>query len=112
VAVGLRMTETKRLCYYIPRDSYIEGRGYRVAVVTEREPGYCMTGTWPYTGGVGETLPYFWGKRDEPDSNANYNTACDAAAFQNERMGHSEKDVAAIIASSMGKSKRAKSVKP
>ena len=30
----------KRLCYYIPRDSFIEGRGYRVAIVTEDERGY------------------------------------------------------------------------
>jgi hypothetical protein len=92
----------KQLCYYIPRDSFIEGRGYRVAVVTEDEPGYMLTGTWPYTGKGGETLPYFWGKRDEPDSDANYKLACESAAQMNVRMGLDDKAVMKIIASSMG----------
>jgi hypothetical protein len=101
----------KRLCYYIPRDSFVEGRGYRVAVVTEDTAGYVLTGTWPYTGAAGETLPYFWGKRDEPDSNENYKVACEAATFQNARMGHSDSEVMKIIASSMRKRSGRKAAK-
>jgi hypothetical protein len=98
----------KRLCYYVPRDSFIEGRGYRVSVVREGESGHYPTGTWPYTGVVGETLPYFWGKRDEPDSDANYKAACETAASMNERMGHSDKDVMKIVVSSMFKQRNKK----
>jgi hypothetical protein len=102
----------KRLCYYIPRDSFVEGRGYRVAVVTEDTAGYCLTGTWPYTGAAGETLPYFWGKRDESDSNENYTDACKTAASLNAEMGITVEDAMNIIASSMRKRSSRKAAKP
>ena len=85
---------SNRTCYYIPVDGYIEGEGFRVAVVTENEPGYRQTGTWPYTGARGETRPYFWGH--------DYNDACAIAREQNKKLGLSEEDVIKIIASSMG----------
>lgn len=50
-----------RMVAYIPGTDYIEGRGYRVAFVTEGEDGYRPTGNWPYNGGRGEVVPWFWG---------------------------------------------------
>lgn len=83
---------TPRACYYIPEDAYVEGRGFRVAVVTEGQPGYQMTGDWPNDGtGV---MPYFWGNEID--------RAKEIAAQQNRALGHSDKDVIEIMASSMG----------
>jgi hypothetical protein len=106
--------QAKRMCWYIPRDSFVEGRGYRVAIVTENTAGYALTGTWPYTGAPGESLPYFWGNRGESivDNDENYKDACATAASLNKRQGLSDKDVMKIIASSMFKAARkAKKVK-
>lgn len=50
-----------RMVAYIMADAFVEGHGYRVAFVVEGENGYRPTGTWPYTGAIGETLPWFWG---------------------------------------------------
>jgi hypothetical protein len=92
------MSTTPRVCYYIPIDGYVDGKGFRVSVVTENEPGHAPTGTWPYTGAVGETLPYFWGH--------DYDKATEAADVQNERMGISKRDAIEIVASSMGTGRR------
>lgn len=51
----------KRMVAWVPDDAFVEGRGYRVSIVVEGEDGHHPTGTWPYTGGVGQTLPWFWG---------------------------------------------------
>ncbi len=61
-----RVDELERVhhpVYWIPPDgsSLIEGHGYRVAIVIAGEDGYRWTGTYPYSGAVGETMPYFWG---------------------------------------------------
>ncbi len=84
--------EAKRtMIYYVHDDGsgLVEGRGYRVAMVTAGEAGYRWTGTWPYTGAVGETLPYFWGPTLED--------AKRHAAEQNERRFGVTPEVATII---------------
>lgn len=85
---------SKKRCYYIPADGYVEGEGYRVSVVIEGEPGHRPTGSHPYTGHPRETRPYFWGH--------DYETACEIAREQNKLLGLTEDDVTQIIASSMG----------
>lgn len=82
-----------RVAYYIPPDGYVEDKGFRVSIVKEGEDGHCPTGTWPYTGAVGETMPYFWGH--------DYEKACEVAEKQNARMGLDSKAVDAIISSSI-----------
>lgn len=88
-----RTTRPARLCYVILPQEFVPEKGFRACVVIENEPGYRPTGNWPYTGKIGEVLPYFWGlSLDEAER---------AATVQNERLGLTEKDVAMIIASSM-----------
>lgn len=84
----------KRTVCYIPGTDYVEGRGYRVAFVTEGEDGYYPTGTWPYTGEAGTTMPWFAGP-----------TLQDAYRFAdetNERLGITKIDALRIVAESMG----------
>lgn len=50
-----------RTCVFVDATFYVEGEGYRVAVARESEPGFHPTGDWPYTGGVGQKRPWFWG---------------------------------------------------
>lgn len=83
--------KTTRMCFFVPTDGYIKGRGWRASVVTEGKSGHCPTGVWPNNGT--EIMPYFWG--------ASYEDAQATAARMNARLGHSEKDVAEIIFSSM-----------
>lgn len=87
------MPNDPRFCYYIPPDGYIEGHGYRVSIVVENEAGHRPTGTWPYTGAVGESLPWFWGD--------DYEGAKQEALEANARMGLSEIAADLIVASSM-----------
>ena len=82
-----------RICYYIPADGHIEGRGYRVSIVTENEPGHSPTGTWPYEGRPDQTLPYFWGD--------DFEAAKLVARDENDRLGLSERDAFDIVTSSM-----------
>lgn len=87
------MNQKKRICYFIPFDSYVEGYGYRVSAVREGEPGHHPTGNWPYDGSPGKTMPWFWGH--------DYDEACRIAIVQNAKMGISKDDATEIIASSM-----------
>jgi len=84
-----------RMVCFIPGTDHVEGHGFRVAFVVEGEDGYRPTGTWPYTGAVGETLPWFWGP-----------TLAEAeaeAARQNEAMGITPDEAAKIVVASMEK---------
>ena len=84
--------EAKRTpIYYVHDDGsgFVEGRGYRVAVVVAGEDGFHWTGTRPYTGAIGETLPYFWGPT--------LDDAKRVAATQNERRFGVTPEVATII---------------
>lgn len=94
---GLASNEPRR-CYFIPADAYVEGYGFRVAIVTEDEPGYALTGTWPYSGKPGETMPYFWGHE--------YAAACEAAEQQNAKLGLTPQDTDAILCSSIAATHR------
>lgn len=82
--------------YFVMPDgsSYIEGRGYRVAIVIAGEDGFRWTGRWPNDGtGV---MPYFWG----PTLAA----AQRRAAKQNARIGITEEEATLIVLRSMGRS--------
>lgn len=83
------------MIYYIHDDGsgFVEGHGYRAAVVTAGEDGYRWTGEWPNDGtGV---MPYFWGP-----------TLRDAKAQAdrlNERQGISPEVASIIVARSMAR---------
>ena len=62
---------TRRFCYFIPIGEFVEGQGYRAAIVFEGEPAYYPTGDWPYEGRPEQKLPWFWGPT--------YEAACVAA---------------------------------
>lgn len=85
-----------RMCFFIPADAHIEGRGFRVSIVKEGESGHYPTGVWPNDGT--QTMPYFWGD--------DYEKACEIADQQNERLGLSKTDVVRIVASSMAAGNR------
>lgn len=88
----------RRWCFDIPESSHVEGYGYRVSIVFEREPGHFPTGTWPFTGAPGEKLPWFCGP-----------TLAEAqaqAAEMNEQLGIDEREAVKIVASSMGSGAR------
>lgn len=46
---------------WVPDDALVEGHGYRPSFVFEDIPGHVPNGTWPYSGKVGESVPWFWG---------------------------------------------------
>ena len=81
----------KRRCYYVPMVPPVEGEGYRVSVVVEGEDGHHPTGTWPFTGAVGETRPYFWGPT--------WGEAISACRHANAAMGLDAADMLAIATS-------------
>lgn len=78
------------------RSSFVPGQGFRVAIVVAGEAHYHLTGTWPYSGQVNETMPWFWGP-----------TLADAeriAQEQNERGGITREEATLIVARSMARS--------
>lgn len=83
----------KRFCYYVDETFYVQDHGFRPSIVIEGEKGHYPTGTWPYNGKVGETMPYFWGH-----DIAGARKACDAA---NAQLGVSREDALKIVISSM-----------
>ena len=84
---------TRRHCYFIPLEGYVEGRGWRPSIVFEGEPGHYPNGTWPYEGKPGQTVPWFWGH--------DYDKAVQIADDMNERLGVSKKLALEIVNSSM-----------
>jgi len=82
-----------RIIAFIPVEGYVKDHGFRVAFVTEGEPGYSPSGTWPYDGSAGQTLPWFWG-----DS---FEEATKLAEVYNEKNGISKGEAAMIILRSM-----------
>jgi len=82
----------KKLVAFIPGE-HVEGRGFRVAFAVEGERGYFPTGTWPYTGAAGETMPWFWGPTIED--------ARRHAAAHNERRGIGADEATRIVVASM-----------
>lgn len=89
-----------RMAYFIPLDAHIEGQGYRASLVFENGDGHYPTGTWPYEGKPGQSMPYFWGH--------DYDKACETADRMNEQLGLSKKEALMIVARSMGRSRAAR----
>lgn len=85
---------SKRRIFWVPIDSYVDGKGYRVSVVVENEPGHQPTGDWPYDGNHGQRLPYFWGH--------DHDAAMEHCYDANKRLGVSREDTDLIVASSIG----------
>jgi hypothetical protein len=88
----------KRMCYFIPTDGHVPDHGYRVSIVVEGKAGHQPTGTWPYSGKPGESMPYFWGD--------DFDKAEATAKMMNERRGLTERDVTEIVSSSMAKTRQ------
>ena len=85
--------DTGRFCYFVPLDGYVEDHGYRVSIVFENEEGHRPSGNWPYSGKVGEVLPWFWGH--------DYEKACEMASKKNQEIGLSALEATIIVGRSM-----------
>ena len=79
-----KLFASRRWCYFIPRDAFVKGQGFKVSIVFEGEIGHFPTGTK-------DKAPWFWGMT--------YEEAEEAAALANERLGFSANDVWAIVSS-------------
>jgi hypothetical protein len=53
-----KLLDERRFCYVIPESGYTEGKGFRVSIAIEREPGHFPTGNTPEGGDV---EPWYWG---------------------------------------------------
>lgn len=84
-----------RMVAFIPPNAFVEGQGWRVSFVVEGEDGHRPTGTWPYDGKPGQTIPWFWGP--------SYEEACAQAREYNARMGIDEETAFKIVARSHGR---------
>lgn len=89
----MKTLSNPRMVYFVPNDAYVEDHGWRPSIVVEGEDGHHPTGTWPYSGKVGETMPYFWGH--------DYDAACRTADAMNERLGVSKEDAEKIVDASV-----------
>ena len=78
--------KTGHYMYYIPADAYVKGKGYRVSIVAEDQPGH-------YPTGGNDTEPWFWGY--------DLDEAQQACRTKNAELGLSETDQDRILASSM-----------
>ncbi len=90
-----KLMSTRRWCYCIPAEGYVEGHGYRVSIVFEYEHGHYPTGddAW-IAGDKSRKKPWFWG--------FNYDEARKVAEDMNrERLGLSPRDAALIVTTSM-----------
>jgi hypothetical protein len=86
---------TRRWCYYIPADGYVEGQGFRVSIVFEYEAGHYPTGddAW-IKGDHSKRKPWFWGSQ--------LNEARKTAEDMNQRrLGLSPREAADIVTTSM-----------
>lgn len=85
----------RRWCYWIPAEGYVEGHGYRVAIVFEYEAGYYFTGddAW-IAGDPGARKPWFWGKTYEEAKKV-------AEDMNRDRLGLSDKEAHFIVTTSM-----------
>lgn len=100
----MRLLESRRWCYVIPSDAFVEGFGFRVSVAVEKEKGHFPTGNLDTIStdkkirnkafAEGATVPWFWGMT--------YNEAEKVCEASNERLGYSKLEAAQIVASTMG----------
>ncbi len=88
-----QLLNERRFVYYIsPIGAFVPGKGFRVAIVIEGEPGYTLTG-----GGDSKSPdykePWYWGMT--------YKEAEQIAAEMNAKLGYTEREVWQIVNSSM-----------
>ena len=90
-----QLMRTRRWCYWIPAEGYVEGHGYRVSIVFEYEAGHYPTGddAW-IAGDPGKRKPWFWGH----DLTAAKKIAED---MNQQRLGLSPREAADIVTTSM-----------
>jgi hypothetical protein len=79
---------TKRTCFYIPTDAYVDGKGFIPSVVTEGEPGHA-----PLAGNGDLAQPWYWGMT--------YDEAKAHAEAENAKLGLTPDDISDIVLSSM-----------
>jgi hypothetical protein len=90
-----KMLSTRRWCYWIPADAYVEGKGYRVSIVFEYEAGHYPTGDDAWIGGDhAKRKPWFWGHSYEEAKKV-------ADDMNQQRLGLSPRDAAHIVTTSM-----------
>lgn len=87
-----KLLNERRFCYVIADCAYVEGKGFRVSIAIEGEPGHFPTGDAP-EGGLVE--PWYWGNTFEE--------AREIADRENkEKLGLEPIDAWKIVASTMG----------
>jgi len=95
-----KLLATRRWCYVIPREGFVEGRGYRVSIAIEYESGHYPTGNLELISSdaatreaafrAGGKIPWFWGMT--------YEEATEHCAYMNMRnLGHDEKTTMDIL---------------
>lgn len=84
---------TRRWCYVIPRESFVEGRGWRVSIAIEGVEGHFPTGDLDF-GAVHHKEPWFWGGPED-----SYEIAEQLCAEQNQKLGIDVSDVYKIVMS-------------
>jgi hypothetical protein len=94
----MKKNSSDRMCAWVDEGCFIEGHGYRVSIVRENEPGHRPTGSWPYDGKPGQTMPYFFGRTAEGFSIEEARKQVDD---YNQQLGVSKKDAFEIVSSSM-----------
>ena len=87
-----------RFIAYIPAGAFEKGKGHRVSLVIENEPGHAPTGDTPEGGKVN---PWYWGLAN--DEGVSFKEAEKTARLYNERHGITEKAEIEILISSMRK---------
>lgn len=86
-----KLLNERRFCYVIPESGYVEGKGFRVSIAIEREPGHFPTGNTPEGG---DQEPWYWGMTFEEAREI-----CDRE--NQERLGLTVEDSWKIVMSTM-----------
>lgn len=87
----LELLDTRRFCYFVGVESFVEGKGWRPSIVFENEAGH-------FPNGGGDVEPWYWGH--------DYKGAQEICRKKNLDMGVDEEEVNHIVASSMSASGR------
>lgn len=89
------LMRTRRWCYWIPADGYVEGKGYRVSIVFEYEAGHYPTGDDAFLAGdYSKKKPWFWGHSYEEAKKI-------AEDMNRDRRGLSPREAADLVTTSM-----------
>jgi hypothetical protein len=90
-----QLMATRRWCYWIPAEGFVEGHGYRVSIVFEYESGHYPTGddAW-IAGDKSQRKPWFWG-HDFAEARKT------AESMNQQRLNLSPKEAALLVATSM-----------